>query len=302
MIKADAHKVLPSVLRHFPASGADPACEQVRREADLRRVEAVALSTMLRHYADAISRDSADLPVALVKGPTFAALYPPGLRPFGDVDLLSAPAALPRLAPILEAHGFRREEAATDATRLEHAWVHRENKVLMVEVHTSLVHSARMRTAYSLTYDDLEGNANSPGTLLAIAVMHGAMHYFAWLRHVVDICQAARAITTTEEESRFELLARRTGTRIGAIVGLMLAHRLFGETRCLELSGALGSPRNFRFARTLIEGAVLSAPMEGRIVYNSWRRFVFRELLWQASIRGEKTPVRRNPPANTCCS
>ena len=109
--------------------------------------------------------------------------------------------------------------------------------------------------------------------------MHGAMHYFAWLRHVVDICQAARAVVAPEEELLFELLADRTGTRMAAIIGLSLAYRLFGEGRCLEIAQALGSPRDYRFARTLIEGAVLTAPMAGRIVYNGWRRFIFRELL-----------------------
>ena len=32
------------------------------------------------------------------------------------------------------------------------------------------------------------------GKELTVAVMHGSMHFFAWLRHVVNICQAARAV------------------------------------------------------------------------------------------------------------
>lgn len=282
MLVADAHKVLPSVLRHFPVSGDDAELEQVLEEAAARRVEAAALSTMLRHHASAITNAARDLPVDLVKGPTFAALYPPGLRPFGDIDLLSAPAALPQLASVLRAHGFKR--VYSNPTRLEDAWLHCENSVLMVEVHTNLVHLPRMRAAFSLTYEDLEGSAETPGALLAVAVVHGAMHYFAWLRHVVDVCQAARALTTTEEETRFQSLADRTGTRLAGIIGLMLAYRLFGEVRCLEIARTLGSPSNFRFARLLIEGAVISAPLEGRILYNSWRRFVFRELLRHGSL------------------
>jgi hypothetical protein len=136
-----------------------------------------------------------------------------------------------------------------------------------------------MRKAFSLTYNDIEGNVDTSGTLLAIAIMHGAMHYFAWLRHVVDVCQAARALTTATEESRFELRADRTGSRLAAVVGLTLAYRIFGEARCLEIARALGPTRNFRFARSLIEGAVITAPMESAIVYNAWRRFIFRELL-----------------------
>jgi hypothetical protein len=279
MLKADAHKVLASVLRNFSTLEIDGAFDKVLEEAHRRRIEAAALSTMLRYHAVEILNDAKDLPVALVKGPMFAVLYPQGLRPFGDIDLLVAPSALSELASILRAHGFRREEAVTDRTRLEQAWVHSENKVLLVEVHTNLVHSARLRTVYSLRYDDFEGNLDTPGTLLSVAVMHGAMHFFAWLRHAVDLCQAARALVTAEDESRFESLTDRTGTRLAAIVGLTLAYRLFGEVRCLEVARALGYPRNFRCARLLIEGAVVTAPMEGRIVYNGWRRFIFRELL-----------------------
>ena len=210
MRKADAHRVLPATLRHFPISIVDPRFEQAHREANSRRVEALALSTMLRYHGGVILAAAESLPVTLVKGPVFAdRLYPPGLRPFGDIDLLAAPTALPQLASILRAQGFRRIEAGVDPARLEDKWVHSDNEVLSIEVHTNLVHSARMREAFSLTYYDIEGNVDTPGTLLAIATMHGAMHYFAWLRHVVDICQAARAVTTSIEKSRFESLADR---------------------------------------------------------------------------------------------
>ncbi len=176
-----------------------------------------------------------------------------------------------------------------DPLLLEESWVHGKNCVLNVEAHTNLVHSVRMRAAFSLTYDNIEGNAEASGTLLAIAVMHGAMHYFAWLRHVVDVCQAARALTPVEE-SRFETLADRTGTRLAAIIGLTLAYRLFGELRCLELAQALRQPRKFHSARVLIEGAVITAPMESAIIYNSWRRFVFRELLRHGTLVRRKGP------------
>ena len=285
MLKANAHKVLASVLKNLSLLNADSTFEQILGEAHQQRVEAAALSTMLRHHADAILKDAKRLPVAVVKGPKFAALYPPGLRPFGDIDLLVAPSALPQIASLLQAHGFRRNEAASDQSRLEQAWLHRDNDVLLVEVHTNLVHSARLRPVYSLTYDDLEGNTDSPGTLLSIAVMHGAMHFFAWLRHVVDICQAARALRTAEQESQFEALTNRTGIKLAAIIGLTAAYRLFAEKRCLEIAQALGQPRDYRFGRLLLEGTVLSAAMEGRLVYNSWRRFGFRELLRHSSQR-----------------
>jgi hypothetical protein len=52
--------------------------------------------------------------------------------------------------------------------------------------------------------------------------------------------QAARALTTVREESRFEALTARTSTRFAAIIGLTLAHRVMGEPRCLEIANVLG--------------------------------------------------------------
>jgi hypothetical protein len=271
------------VLRHYPFPVGDTTLEQVRQEADSWRVERAALSMMLRHHAGLILDAASDLPVELVKGPTLAALYPPGLRPFGDIDLLVAPAALPQLNEILPELGFvRLMESRPDL--LEDAWVHRDNSVLMVEVHTNLVHLSRMRAAFSMTYGDLADNFHRPGALLAVAVVHSGMHYFALLRHVVDICQAARGVVTSEEESLFELLAERSGTRMVAVIGLTLAGRLLGERRCLDIAQALGSMGDYRFARTLIEGAVLTAPFDGRIIYNGWRRVIFRELLRKGAL------------------
>jgi len=291
LLKADTHNVLPSVLRYYPFSVGDEGLEQVRQQADARRLERLALSTMLAHHASAILEASADLPVGLVKGPAFAALYPRGLRPYGDIDLLVSPAALPELSEILTKLGFICLDS--NPNKLEDLWVHCDNRVLMVEVHTNLVHLRRMRGAFSLTYDDLAGHFNRPGALLAVAVVHGGMHYFAWLRHAADICQATRAIVTPHDEALFHRLAERTGTRMLALIALILAYRLFGENRCLEIAKAVGSPREYRFARILIDGAVISAPMEGRLVYNAWRRFIFRELL----LLGSSGCRRRQRPA-----
>jgi hypothetical protein len=292
MLKADAHKVLPSVLRHFPVRIGDAELERVCQEADKKRVEAAALSAMLRYHAYAITKAARALPVAVVKGPLFADLYPTGLRSFGDIDLLALPSALPELASILSDLGFRRQIAPSDHHRLEHAWVHGQNDVLMVEVHTNLVHSPQMRMACSLTYEDLEGNTAAAGALLCVAVVHGTMHHFAWLRHVVDISLAARALTSAAEEAQFEAFVDRARTRPAAVIALSLAYRLFGEVRCLEIARTLGRIADFRFGRVLLEGAVVTAPMEGRVIYNTWRRFVFRELFRQTSLNYAKKSTR----------
>jgi hypothetical protein len=280
LLKADAHYVLPIALRNFPFPAQDPEFGEVREEANARRIAGLALSTMLNCHAEQILAAAQSLPVAIVKGRTFArSIYPSAaLRPFTDIDLLARPEAISQIDSVLLAQGFTRVEEGLSPARLETKWVHSGTGGL-VEVHTNLVHSSRMRRAFSLAYDDLGGHAQTPGALLAVAIVHGTVHYFAWLRHVVDICQAARAVTTDEEEARFEALTTRTGTRSAAIVGLTLAYRLLGEVRCLEIAKALGSVRHAWLAKFLTRSADLTATSNNWLLYNSWRRYIFRELI-----------------------
>jgi hypothetical protein len=148
----------------------------------------------------------------------------------------------------------------------------------LVEVHTNLVHDRRLRRAFSLTYQDLEGQDQTPAALLVVAATHGATHFFAWLRHVVDLCQAARALPI-EEEGRLEALTSRTGTRFAAIVGLTLANRVMGEPRCLDIAQGLGSIRHTHIEKILVRGGDLTATSTNWLLYNTWRRVLFRELL-----------------------
>jgi hypothetical protein len=142
-----------------------------------------------------------------------------------------------------------------------------------------------MRRAFSLAYADVGDRALAPSTQLAIAITHGAMHYFAWLRHVVDVCQAARAVTDEEEEARFEAITVRTGTRVPAMVGLALASQLFSDERCLEIAKFLSSRRETWTVRAMRAGAALTATSNSWIVYNTWRRYVFRELLRYGALK-----------------
>ncbi len=162
------------------------------------------------------------------------------MRTFSDLDLLVAPEAEPRLARVLDEVGFAPATYEQDPIRREWRWHHRDNDALMIEVHTNLVHHPHLREAMSMTFADLAGIASTPPALLAVATLHGALHRFERLRHAVDICQAARLIGSAEEENRFAQLIERTRTRLGAIVGLDLAYRLFAEPRCRDLAHGLG--------------------------------------------------------------
>ena len=194
--------------------------------------------------------------------------------------MLVAPKAMPRLAAVLTERGFAlAEDGAVDA-RNEWKWVHRDNDALMIEVHTDVVHAPSLRARLSLTYDDLAEDPEAPAACLMIAIVHGAFsHGFERLQHVVDVCQAARALATVADERRFQRLVERVGAGYAATVSLDLAGRLFGEPRCREIALALGSERRGRLARRLIDHAVVTSTQTPRRILHSWRRQWFRELL-----------------------
>ena len=279
--EADAHGVLPALIASMRAFEEVPGYEPARTDALARRRVGFGFSTMLRHHGEAILVAAADLPTAIVKGCTFARrLYPdPTLRPFSDVDLLVAPSAVPAVNDILRAQGFEFAAYAHDPERQEAKWVHRNNPVVLVEVHTNLVHHPDLRASLSLTYDDIRHGPETPAVLLAIATLHGALHRFERLRQIVDICQAARHMATRDDEAAFEKVLQRMGGRFAAIAGLELAHRLFDERRCHDIAKALGPVRYSRVARWLVGRSAVASTMSGARFYHSWRRQAFRSML-----------------------
>jgi hypothetical protein len=292
--QADRHGVLPALL-------AKPVIDRlefrdVRPDAMLRKRAASVLSLMLRAHGEAIIADASRLPAILVKGPVFArTIYPrPALRGFTDIDILIAPEAEPDLATILTRHGFRPAAYERDPVRQEWKWLHRENEALMIEVHTNLVHHPQLRASFSLTYDLIAGAAEAPSTLLAIALTHGALHRFDRLRQLVDICQAARYIESSDEKDRFVAVMDRIGARFAGIAGLELAHRLWREPRCLELSHALGRARHIGLARRLLTPSVVTSTMDPSRWRSSWRRQGFRFLL-KRSRRFDRAKAGANP-------
>jgi hypothetical protein len=284
LARARAHHVLPTVLQNIAPFADRPGLEVTLAEANSYRIELLAHATMLNHYGERILRNAQGLPVIMVKGAVFArTIYPQAaLRPFTDIDLLVDLSAIPRLNVLLRDEGFTMvEDGAKDGSML---WAHRSTGAL-VEVHGDLVHMQRLRDAFSLTYDVIAANPETPAALLTVAIIHGTTHYYAWLKYVVDLCQAARAVSGPAEEARLEALTARTRTRFPAILGLMLAYRLMDEPRCLELAKALGPIQHAKIAELLCHGADLTAITTSWFVYNSWRRFVFRELLRYGAMR-----------------
>ena len=292
VLQAELHGVLPAVLRNFPPFQGDAAFAEVRAHAFARQRPLLAYSLMLRAHLETLLPGLVGLPVLVVKGPVFArSLYPaPHLRTFTDVDLLIAPEAERQVGQVLDARGFRLAGSNGDAQRQEWKWVCRDNDALTIEVHTNLAHHPELRAAISLTYRDLAGVAETPAALLTVGVVHGALDCFERLRHVVDICQAARVLMTAEQERCLETLVERTGARLAAITGLDLAFALFGEPRCRELARALGPARYRTAARLLLGRAVFVSAMTRVRALHSWRRQAFRHLLKRRRLSGANTP------------
>jgi hypothetical protein len=282
VVQAEMHGVLPAVLRNYPPFQADAAAfGDVKADALARQRPLLAYSLMLRAQLEALLPALAGLPVVVVKGPVFARrLYPaPYLRTFTDIDLLIAPEATRQVAQVLEARGFTPVAASDDAQRQEWKWVCRDNDALTIEVHTNLAHHPQLRQAISLTYGDLAEIQETPAGLLTVGVVHGALDCFERLRHVVDICQAARILVTAEQERCLEALVERSGARFAAVTALDLAFALFEEPRCRELAHELGPARYRTAARLLLGRSVFVSAMTSVRAMHSWRRQVFRLLL-----------------------
>jgi len=213
-------------------------------------------------------------------------LYPDRrLRQFTDIDFLVETAAVPKLGNLLVEQGFRLAAESPAPDPQEWKWLHRDNPDLMIEVQCNLVHAASLRTALSITYADLApaglaADAECPAALLVIAAIHGGCgHQYERLLHVVDICQAARGVTTPDDERQLEILVARTGARPAAVIGLDLAGRLLGEPRCFDLAKALGPVRYGRPARALMSRSVVTSTKAGTRWVHSWRRAAYREML-----------------------
>jgi hypothetical protein len=278
---ADAPGVLPAVLRYFPPFSGNDGYAAAQADALARQRTATAYSMMLRHHADALLAAASGLPLALIKGRTFARLiYPqPNMRPYTDIDLLVAPHAIAQIAEILADQGFELAEDGDHSGRREWKWQHGTNAAMLVELHANLVHAPSLRAAISLTYADIAEDADSPAALLTIAAVHGGLHHFERLRQVVDICQAARHLKGNADERRLESLLEKSGARLAAVTGLNLAYRFFAEPRCREIARGLGRVKFARLARLLIDRSVVTSTMNEARVYHSWRRQGFRELL-----------------------
>jgi hypothetical protein len=150
----------------------------------------------------------------------------------------------------------------------------------MVEVQTNLVHSAAMRRAVSLSYDDISDDPESAPSLLLVALVHsGASHQYERLQHLRDIFFGALALRGARDEQSFKKKLEQTGAWLTAVAGLEFAGKLFGAERCRELANELRPVRHSDLAWHLLGRSLATSTRSDRSMLHSWRRQLFRELI-----------------------
>ena len=202
------HNIEPVLVRklsRLDLSGSEQFTAQLAQSTrDLMYMTAMTMA--LDDHSGKIRQamDGSDLPYAVVKGAAFAReLYPfASDRPYSDIDVLLPAASLTPAMDIMTSLGFVQHKRAhfdKSEANEEQKWVLKDNPMLLIELHTNLVHFRALRKRISLSYEDYriagaEGDRPLAGHFV-LAVMHAAAgHKFHQLRLLVDVLQASRAL------------------------------------------------------------------------------------------------------------
>lgn len=240
---AGRHQVLPAITEYItdhclPHTPKDTAAVEIARGECMA---AYVKSMRLRQLGDAILTATGGK-FAIIKGTQFAQhLYPkPQLRPYTDIDLLIDHGDWQSIYDCLKSLDFS-PCPAPETDRREWQWVYVPAPDLSLEVHTDMVHSPNLRKFISLSYQDIAERPNAPASLLAIALVHGmAPNTFKRLRFAVDVCLAARKLSTAVDEAEFQRFVAKRSHRRYTYAGLEIAGRLFGDSACLRMANEIG--------------------------------------------------------------
>src|SRR5690606_27819354 len=143
---------------------------------------------------------------------------------------------LERASDVMRERGFQpeRNEIWDNSQRnMEFKWTLAQNRSVLFELHTDLVHYPRLRRRVSFGYEELlaagQGDPEAPEALLCVAIVHASCgHKFHRLQMVVDVLQAARRLPDDRIDT-FVRIARKLRFGMEAAVSLSLASRLFED-------------------------------------------------------------------------
>lgn len=300
---AAKHGVLPAAIRNLSGliEKEEPSHEvsgSVDGEALRGALETVRLELayqtgfqmMMSYHARRVMAGLAatQIPGAIVKGAAFAQwLYPePSLRTYTDVDILIPAAYRHRTSEVMRPLGFELCEFEDRKGKEYHEqkWLLGGRQEVMIEVHSNLVHSPKLRGAMSIGYEDVcaagDEDCNDATALLFVATTHGAIgHQLDRLQHLVDVMQAARGAAGPVDAARLARVSRRCGVTLAVAGALELAGKTFGEPRCLHLARQLLPSPIARLPGQLLSPELVvrgQSLIRGR---GSWRRNLFRQAL-----------------------
>jgi len=302
---ANLHSVLPAVLqsvermlREEPASLLlDPnnalAVSQALAPLKNRLAQRAAMSMFLSMEAKRLIAElsAAKVDAIILKGFDFATrIYPrPGLRTFGDMDLLIRPADWKTTTDVMTRLGYESHDAILKYADgyAERSWQNPAMPGATVEIHDNLVNSPTIRRGVSVRLEDLplergpDGHwrATSTGLLLIAAVHAAASHSFEKVQHLCDIAQAARGRAGAIDENILRECAAKTGAGFSLATALDVTTRAFKDPACAELLARLELHWPRHRVRLLVTPAMVVRSQGNRRRWTTWRRRTLRQML-----------------------
>lgn len=238
-----------------------PVARRLAEEAAREEVSVLLqFFTFRQHLASFLrAAAAASLPVIVLKGAALAeTAYPrPGLRPFGDVDLLVRPSHAPLGRAVLESLGCgvdaaRWHELVRGGERQANFFRATEGGPVVFELHVDLINNDLLSGAIRMDLEGVWARARparlagedalvlGPEDQLLHLCVHLAGHYLDAIRSLRDIAQVCE--TTPPDWVLFVSLARRAGAGPACFAALSAAARLLGAPVPAEVRGAL-APR-----------------------------------------------------------
>jgi hypothetical protein len=192
---------------------------------------------------------------------------------------------LQRAAAALRALGFVPDDIPhrDAAGHCEFKWALKSDGAVTAELHTNLIHSARLRRRMCVDIDTISAAGNGDPAeataLLFVAAVHAASgHQFDRLALLVDIAQAVRGLSGAIDVERLRTVCDMSGMLRAVAAALSVTGRMYGQTECATLAKAL-APGIAPLESWLVSpGAVLKAQSASGWQV-AWRRKIFRKLV-----------------------
>lgn len=286
---AGAHAVLPVVWRRLseaPHVGSVDQLEKAKYDVAILSGQ----SMLLAHFARQITAafEQANLRYSVVKGPVFAGrIYPNRAdRSFTDIDVLVHHDDLVKANALMKDLNFVEACSADRPSDVygEYKWQPPDGRNVLIELHADLVHSPKLRSRISLTYEALleagDGDPQAPAALMLVAGMHASFgHQFERLQLLVDVLQAARHAVHSRAEKQVVHACRHIGGELAVATALDLASSAFNEPVARDLANRVSDNKLRYLAKALVSPRIVAGAQDRTASWRSWRCKLYRQML-----------------------